>query len=97
MGDEHVNNRVLGYLLFDITHIDLEILRIYSQFFSEKLQCTLTHRPDLSSESFFWRRLYHQYYIEHPRDKIFPRADKSKESIILALDALQNKFHDTIY
>lgn len=96
MGDETVNTRVFGYLLFDLAHVDLEVVRFYSQFIGEKLTCILTSRPDLSSESFFWRRLFHQHHIEHPQEVIFPRVEKTPASIMMALDACKHRFPGTI-
>lgn len=96
MGDEKVKERVLGYLLFDLTHIDMEIVRIYSQFLGAHLKNKLRLRPDLSSESFFYRRLSHQRYLEDPKQILFPKADCAPSSIILSLETLKMRFRGQI-
>ena len=96
MGDDKVKKRVFSYILFDITHIDKELIGIYFHFLTEKINSYLRSHLDLSSESFFWRRLYHEHRIKRPNEILYPRGDITKKSIIFGLNKIKTKYSETI-
>lgn len=96
MGDENIEKRVIGFLIFDISHIDKELMRIYFLFLIDKINSYLKSRPDLSSESFFWRRLFHERSIKYPNKSFYEKSHKTRKSIVYGLDQIKKEFHETI-
>jgi len=96
MGDSNLIGRMIGYVTFDLAHIDIEIMRIYSEYIYNKTKSLVNNHPDFSSEIFYWKRLYHQYAIENgPR--LFPSGKKTKESICFSIRHLKKSFAETLY
>lgn len=85
MGDNSLIGRIKSYVVFDLTHIDRELISTYYEFFCNKLKSLVYRQPDLSSEILFWKRLYHQHVIEDGRPPFSSRGKKTKESICFSI------------
>jgi len=96
MRDSNVIGRVKNYVVFDLTHIDRQLISMYYEFFCNKLKSFVYNQPDLSSEALFWKRCYHQHVIENGRPP-FPRGKKTKESICFSIKHLKKSFTGTLY
>ncbi len=96
MGDNKLINRIIGSLLFDLNHIDEDILKIYYNYLKNKILLRLHKGPwdfDLNSEDFFWRRSFHELYIKDQRIPPYSSiAVESKKSIQLALGRIEKEF-----
>jgi SAM-dependent methyltransferase len=96
MGDKKIINRIINSLLFDLKHIDIDIVNIYF-IYLKNIALLKFHRGswdcDLSSEDFFWRRHFHELYIKYPNIPPYSNVPiKSKRSIQLALGYIENQF-----
>jgi len=96
MGDNAFLNRIFGYLLFDITHIDSDIITIYIAYAENRMKSFISTEPDLSSEIFHWERYCHQYNIENPNEQIFSRYKHAKPSILSSIKLLKNEFNEQL-
>lgn len=47
MRDNTLFHRILGYLVFDIPHIDSEIIKIYATYAKNKVNSFISSEPDL--------------------------------------------------
>lgn len=96
MGDKCVINRIVRSLIFDLSHINKNIIDIYINFLKNKLYFKLKTGSwmfDLSSEDFFWRRNFYELSISNPDIPPYSmRSNESKKSIQLALAHIKNKF-----
>jgi len=97
MGDDQFFSRLFNYFRFDLTHVDLEILKIYFGFFKDKIQSKIFFEPDLSSEIFHWKRYYHQNALENPNKEVFPLGTTTQKSILITLDKLKTQYNELIY
>lgn len=97
MGDNNLIGRIKSYVVFDLTHIDRELISTYYEFFCNKLKSLVYRQPDLSSEILFWKRLYHQHVIEDGRPPFSSRGKKTKESICFSIRHLKKSFTGTLY
>ena len=96
MGESNLIGRIIDSVMFDLTHIDREILYIYYEYICNKTTSLVNNQPDFSSEVFFWKRHYHQYYIKKGHAP-FIRRKKTKESICFSIRHLNKSFTGTLY
>jgi len=97
MGDTKIFDRIKDSIIFDMRHLDLDIIHIYFKFLLDKLGNTIFRKPDLSSEEFFWKRHYRQYYIETGNAPYKGRIEDTKESICLSINHLFNIFSKPLF
>lgn len=69
---------------------------VYFHYLTDKIISYLKSYPDLSSESFFWRRKYHEHRINRPNEIPYPRGNITKRSITYALNEIKKKYSETI-
>ena len=96
MGDSNLISRIKSSIVFDLTHIDREIVHIYCEYIYNKIKSLIYSQPDLPSEIFFWKRHYHQYFIETGQ-ALFLRGKKTEESICFSIRHLKKSFIGTLY
>jgi len=96
MGDSNLISRIKNSIMFDLTHIDKDIIYIYYEYASNKIKSLIYNQPDLSSEIFFWKRGYRQHFIETGQAP-HPRGKKTKESICFSIRHLKKAFPGTLY
>lgn len=78
--------------MFDLTHIDATLVTAYLKFAKEAIHSKIAGIPDLSSEVFFWERVYHESNIRGiPLFGTF-KDEHCKQSIKYAIDRLRKNF-----
>ena len=97
MGDDNLSKRIFSNILFDVSHPTSYLIKTYFQFFIDMISSKIHFTPNLSSESFHWKRFYHQCSIDNPNQIILPRETITKDSILFALNRLKSEFKGNIY
>ena len=80
----------LNALKFDLTHLDIDTIEIYLNYFKNKYH--FRGQADFASEILSWEQYYHRRHKEYPTKPVFRRA-QTRESILYALDHLRSREH----
>jgi len=78
-------DKIFKYLIYDFSHIDIILIRIYLRFLKNKF--LMLFKPDFASEMLVWERYFHHT----KKYKTFKRNRKTKNSILFAVYELEKK------
>lgn len=93
MPENTVWSRISHRIYFDITHIDKELICIYSRFFRNKIKSIFSSKTDFSSEIFFWERSYHETFLRNPETNYLCNpAARLPETIEYSISELRKIF-----
>ncbi len=97
---ENIYSRLLKMLSYDMSHFDSNVLMIYLDLLNDSLRSRISKEPDLSSEKFFWARLFHermtkQGYVSREEKKLH-FISPSGQAIIQTLNELKKKFNEPL-
>ena len=97
MDNDNLGKRIFSNIIFDITHPTPYLIKTYYQFFIDRISSKVYSTPDLSLESFHWKRFYHQCSIENPNKEMLPQGELTKDSILFAMKQLKSEIQGDIY
>jgi ubiquinone/menaquinone biosynthesis C-methylase UbiE len=89
-------SRLLSETVFNISNLDLSVLKIYLEYLRDFACSRLSGRPDLSSESFFWAQSYRALRKKGQAVYGEYRENHCKKSISYALGKLRKRFTEPL-
>jgi SAM-dependent methyltransferase len=84
--------RLTKNLLFDLTHIDMEIAVTYAEFLQKTIFEKTLRKPALASEVYNWRRMYHSLHAQGLPVSGRQKQVICKQSIQFTLEMLNSTF-----
>ncbi|WP_321507961.1 methyltransferase domain-containing protein [uncultured Methanoregula sp.] len=94
--DSDVGQRIIKSIKFDLTHLDFDIIGIYSELIYGTVKSKLLSQPNFPSEIFFFKRFFHQFYAENPKGTQWRQIIEPKQPILSSLQDLETRFSEPL-